>query len=341
MKSLKKTYSQLKDLKKRNVELKDEIKSYEDQEEFKRRNTLCDKEFYGILYFKRLPLSYINTVFYTYAYWLYPKVNTTFEEYILGITIEHLKALDQESIKLTFAMLCVGVKASIQGPILILNEPYKTLRTKPLRNTTLKTAKSWVNRILLVDLTITKTAFDDVEFKAHRIRPLKLTRYGELVDGVEKPFSHGDNITQFSFYGSESHCFKNDKRILESYGHASGKEACMNALDELESFYAKQCIIPPYRENKNTLWIRLEYESIGVFYNGNHLELIYQPKSNILERFNADGSANSWTIIFDRLFASNTDYVKGSDYFVKLKNDECQILHYTFTDLINTVRIRK
>lgn len=328
----------IKELKEKNLYLKKEIAKFEDLENTERRNIFCSKNTYGILYYRRLPLSYINTVFYTHANLLYPYVNCTFEDFLIKNAISNLDHKQQKSIVLSFAMLCVGVSATKNGPVLFLQEPFKTLQTKPLQKTSINLAQSWINKILVVDLLIKPSALIDLEFEVQRVKVLNLTRIGTIKDGKEYPFIWGNSMVQITD-NFKYQVFNSDKRILEDYKDVTGKEACMNTLRNIENTYLKKCLIPPYRENENTLWLRLEYEKLGIFFHKNRLEIIYQPQEGISRLFNPDGSmtqlaetSDAFNRDVDRILYK-TNVLSEAENLKKVKREECMINHYIYANL--------
>lgn len=327
----------MKDLRARNEFLKNKISKYEYLEEFESRNVFCSKYHYGELYFKRLPLSYIDTSFYYYANLLYTYVNCTFEHFLLQNTLYELRSNSIESMILSFAMLCIGVKSTNTGPVLILAEPFKTLHTKPLTKTSMELANSWINRVLIVDIKITPTAFNDIEFEVDRIKSLNISEHGRVKDAKEYPFIWGNDILQISDENTFEECKRCDKSSLALFKNSYGKEKCMEALDEIHSIYIKKCLIPPYRQNKNTLWIRFEYEAFGVFYHNNQLEIVYQPKENINTLYNLDGSYKPYKEelenIYDSFFNLETKFKTLDDCIKKAKEEECMV-DYRYTCLL-------
>lgn len=328
----------------RNQNLRKEIAYYEDLENNERRNIFCSKETYSCIYYKRLPLSFIDTVFYTHAKSIVPYVNCTFEDHILNNIIERLKRKKQETITLSFAMLCIGVTKTKDGPILILQEPFKILQTKPLKKTKLDTARSWINRIIIVDLELSVSAKEDDEFEAKRVKVLNLTRSGIIQDGEEQLISWCDNMVQLDKY--YNYTYAGHKRILEHYKDATGRAACMNALAYMEYYYNDKFIIPTYRENENTLWIRFEEEVIGIFYHNDILEMIYKNEENIKRLFNPDGTMTwytEWHYEFTNAARSaihqEYDVMSESEFLKKAHIDACTISNCLYSDLIKASRI--
>ncbi len=327
----------------RNQFLKNEIAHYEDLENNERRNIFCSKDLYGSVYFKRLPLSFINTVFYTHTKVLFPYVNCTFEDYLLNNILESLKADHKQSITLSFALLCIGVSKAKDGPVLILQEPFKTLQTKPLKKTKIETARSWINRVLLVDLEIPTSVKEDYEFEVKRIKVLNLTRSGIIKDSEEQLISWCDNMVKLDRY--YNYTFVGHKRILEHYKDVSGRADCMNALAYMEYYYNDKVVIPTYRENDNTLWIRFEEEAIGIFYHNDILEMIYEPKENVKRLFNPDGtmtSYNEWchefSMSLDSMFTKEYNVLSESEFLRKVHIDACTIHSDLYSKLIKVSR---
>lgn len=331
IKQFYKKKQQITELKERNKYLKNEIYKYEELEKFEERNIFCSKHLYGELYFKRLPLSYINTSFYYYAYDLYPLVNCTFEHFVLEQLFEVLHISIKDPIILSFALLCIGVKPSKDGPILILEEPFMTLQTRPLSKTSLHRAKSWVGRILIVDLTISIESFRKKEFEANRIQSTTITKHGKIgKDGIEHPLKRGYAIKQVKKNNQISICKKCDKSILEVYKDTTGKDECITALDKLEAIYLDKCIIPPFRQNKTTLWIRFEYEAMGIFYYNNRLEIVYEPKDDINTLYKPDGSLDFYKEIEVYMSSyGSTEFITIDKKIKKIKEDECMVKSYS------------
>lgn len=342
-KRTKQSLKELKELENKNKFLKNEILNYEDLEKFEERNIFCNKHSYSELYFKRLPLSFIDTSFYFYSYDLYPHVNCTFEYFLMENSFEELHLNSMKSIVLSFAMLCIGVEPTKEGPVLILVEPFMTLHTKPLSKTSLKLAKSWVNRILIVDLTLTSNSFNKKEFEVNRIKSLKITKNGKIdLNGKENIFKWGDNMRRMPLYDDEYLAnVRCDKGDLVAYKNCTGKDECIEALDRLEETYFEKCFIPPFRQNKTTLWIRFKYEAMGIFYYNNRLEIIYEPKDDVNYLYKPDGSfdAFKWPDLYFFDFCNNkTKFYTTEEKNKIIKEEECMVTSYR--DLLQIYKIK-
>lgn len=242
---------------------------------------------------------------------------------------EKLQRSSMNSVILSFAMLCVGVEPSKDGPILFLMEPFMSLRTKPLTKTPLERAKSWINRMLIVDLTLTADSFDRKEFEVNRVQSLTITYKGKIdLEGKEHPFKCGDIMERrlFSNFSLTSTSIRCDKSDLIPYKDCVGRDECIAALDEIEEIYLKKCLIPPYRQNKTTLWIRFECEAMGIFYYNNRLEIVYEPKEDITSLYKPDGSLD-WIKNFEVYMYSfnRTEFLTVDKKIKRIKEDECMV----------------
>lgn len=73
-----------------------------------------------------------------------------------------------------FVVHCSAVIPSDEGPMLYLEDPFGYIISKPLIHTSIETAKSWINRILVIDLGL---HYKKNDYPINRIRTLKYTLY--------------------------------------------------------------------------------------------------------------------------------------------------------------------
>lgn len=78
-----------------------------------------------------------------------------------------------------FVVHCHGVIPTEEGPMLCLEDPFGSIISRPLKNISLETAKSWINRMLVAYIGI---HYEHEEFPINRVKTLKFTLYDEIIE---------------------------------------------------------------------------------------------------------------------------------------------------------------
>lgn len=232
-----------------------DIQEIDDMEEFATGETYT-KSFLNIFY-KRLPINYISTIYHTKCDSLLPRINATFDDFILHLIEENLKIDEKESTVMTIAMHCDTILSTDDGPVLILSDPYKTIKTKPLTKINYETTISWVGRILLVKIIVPRTAKTENTFEVKGVTVLKYTLNGVM----------GSD-------GKETNILPNTE-LFSEYSEIKGYKQCVQALNQIEK-YLKDKGYLLYREDEAALRFRKDDLVNMLIYKNDRLEYIYK-----------------------------------------------------------------
>lgn len=211
--------------------------------------------YYREIMLKRLPLNYIGTVFHLRRDMILKETNCNMDNYLLEHVISWYKQEGEESATMTIAMVCDAVLPTSNGPVLQLSDPYKIIRTFPLKNTMIEEAQLWIGKLLYVRLVLKETAVTDKVFEIKEIKQSNYTLKGEIIDNKE---------TQLLYYGER----------FNEYYRCTGLPGCKAALDNIEKYLmSKKYGI--YRVDNEELRFRKDDMIEILIYKNNRLEYIY------------------------------------------------------------------
>ena len=246
---------EIEQLEKQKQKLLNEIQDIDEKDEFATGETYT--KYFINLYYKRLPLEYLASIFFTKRDVLLPMINANFDEFMLHQIVEYLEIDEKESAVMSIAMHCEAALPSDKGPILVLSDPYKTIRTKPLVRIDYDTAIKWIGRVVIAKIIITKNAKMENIFELKGIKLLKYTLKG-IIDPDGKETKIVPNIELFN-----------------EYKGITGYNQCIQALSRIEKdLKCKGYLVN--RENDHTLRFRKDDLISIIIYKNNRLEYIYQ-----------------------------------------------------------------
>lgn len=196
-----------------------EINDIDEKDEFATGETYTKN--HVDLYYKILPLEYIPTIFNTRRESLLKYINATFEEFIIDCVLRCLDIDKKEFAIMSIAMLCETVIQTKDGPVLILSDPYKRIKSQPLK-VDFETAASWVGRIVVARIKISKTVNKDKQFEIKGIKVLKYTLYG-IIDET-------GNENKITYSGL----------TFKDHINCEGNEECIEALSNIEKDLIKK-----------------------------------------------------------------------------------------------------
>lgn len=138
------------------------------------------------LLLRRLPVAWVNSVFCTQRENILPLITYTFDNVNINNIVININTFHLPYETHYFAMLCKNVVMTDKGIVLELEDPYRKISTYPLQRIDLETAQSFIGRIVVVKLQITRDAAINKVFRVEGIKLLKYTCKGVLINNVEK-----------------------------------------------------------------------------------------------------------------------------------------------------------
>lgn len=211
--------------------------------------------YYRDIMLKRLPLSYIGTVFHVCRDKIIKETNCNMDDYLLKHVNNWCEQEGEKTATMTMAMICDAVLPTSNGPVLQLSDPYKVIRTFPLKKTMIEDALQWIGKLLYVRVVIGNTASEDKVFEIKEIKESNYTLKGEIIKNEEIPLL---------YYGER----------FSEYVRCSGLPGCKVALDNIEK-YLKSKNYGTYRVDKEELRFRKDNIIEALIYKNNRLEYVY------------------------------------------------------------------
>lgn len=228
-------------LEKEQNELESAIKRIDNKENFetvKHFTYLYRKSIY-----RKIPFSYLDTVFYSHKSLLQKHANGCFIEKILDVACDAAKSRNLNELVMDIPMFCNNTLKTDNGIIFILSDPYRTIATKPMIRITDDTAKSCMGRIIVAKLVIPENHRAVTSFEMKAYKPLKMSLNN--IFGKDPPIID-PLFTQFKDINTE--------------------EDAIKALDTIEEHYLFTGDSMTLRQNIKSLRILTDTKLIGISY---------------------------------------------------------------------------
>lgn len=213
--------------------------------------------------FRRLPLSWLDSVYRSKVMALEKVVNASFQPQVVSHIVEHI-IHEKTTPVFTMALHCVGVMPIQGGTKMILQDPYRMITTKPL-NLTLEEAEEYIDQLLLVRIRFTAEATSSTEFEVLSVRRTRFSRSQEKNEGVYKDVLPESALIRYL-----------DRKDI------TGWRECMHALDDIQGELERVGDrIGTYccRHTQGQLYIRRRGVKELLLVAGDHLEYVWQQAS--------------------------------------------------------------
>lgn len=196
---LKKILHENELLEKENAELERELFLLNEEEDYKTAQAYTKA--YKLTMYRKIPLSYVNTVFYTDREYLQKKATGCFIKEVLDLGLRNARQMCDSNMKLHFAMEVIGVTETQQGPLLSLKDPYRMITTAPMQKLTADDAREYIGKVILAKLQIPEDYETCNYFTLKSIKPLHFDKKNK---DIRPP--HWDKLRQYTQVAGEAEC---------------------------------------------------------------------------------------------------------------------------------------
>lgn len=233
-------------------EQKKEFFQLKDTDEFLQSDS--DLGSYRQYLFCRMPLHYLDSVFMTRREKLIPKITATFEPSIIRHISEVLSEKDMTHI-FTMALYCQNIIPGKTGIRLVLEDPYRTIRTQPL-NLTQNDAESLIGLVILAKVALNGNSYNPniKDFQISAIQKTVYTLDGEYKNGSFQPIP-----------------VDTDRNRYYLLRNIRGVEECRTKLDAMETElerHGNRIETYAFRKTKDVLYIR-RHGALDILYQSN------------------------------------------------------------------------
>lgn len=212
-----------------NARLERELYLAEEEEIYKTGKSYsyrCSKFFYRVV-----PLSMLSSAFYQKREIFAKKATACFMPHLLNKVIETAGHSLDYNPQLHFVMVCDQILCCGDGIMFMLSDPYRTIQTVPINTMTIDEAESFVGKVVLVKLIVSKDFSDTECFPLKAIKELNM------------PAKYSVN--------------HEDWHILRQYISVSGNFECLNTIKNIEKELISKYPQSPGEKRKSvSKWIR-------------------------------------------------------------------------------------
>lgn len=249
---------EIADLEKKNEELEAAIHRIDDKELFE--TVKIYTHLYRKFMYRKIPFSFLETVFYYQKDLLLKYATGCFIERILDVSYERSVNEGKLELIMHIPMYCSNILNTDKGVILTLMDPYRTINTKPLKRISEASALNCKGRMLIAKLVIPENhrAINSFELKEYKLLKMSLTN----IFGKEPPINYNDLFTRFKGVRTEKDAIK--------------------AIDFIESYYNMHNEYMVCRCNENNLRIVTENKRIGIWYEKEQLWYGEEPCNSLV-----------------------------------------------------------
>lgn len=229
-------------LEKENEDLRKAIRKIDDKELFE--TVKIYTHVYRKCMYRIIPFSFLDTSFYYYKDILLRYANGCFINEILDEAYKLSQHDNMKELIMHIPMYCSNVVSAGNGSVLILTDPYRTIRTKPLKSINKADLEYYVGRILLTKLVIPENHRTVTNFELKELVPLKMSLTN--IFGKNLPI--------------------NNNTLLSKYKHITKETDAINAITCIENHFRSNKLHLVERVNERNLRVLTDSKSIGIWY---------------------------------------------------------------------------
>lgn len=253
----KELIEEISTLEKENQELTSAIKKIDNKENFETVKHFTYR--YRKSFYRKIPFSYIDSVFFSYKNIILKHANGCFIEKILDVAYDTSRERNMTDLVMNIPMYCSETIKTDKGIIFVLNDPYRTISTLPMATVSDNAANICKGRIIIAQLTIPENhrAVTYFEMKGYRLLKMNFTN----IIGKDPPATN---------------------KLFMQFKDVKGEENAIKAIDTIENHFNSFGNTEIQRENSSTLRILTDTSLLGVSYEKGKLWYAQEPSGQLL-----------------------------------------------------------